>query len=79
MKTGAFHFTLDKNGTYDDRFILVITDSKNSYEQEVDVNTQGRILVKEGTDSFEFISKTGNDIISVKICDILGRTILEKK
>lgn len=79
LKTGAYHFSLGKNGTYEERFMLILTDQKNSYDQEAQENPDGRLLVKEGTDSFEFISKNGNDILSVKICDILGRTVWERK
>lgn len=77
LKEGAYDFSIDKNGTFDDRFVLFITDQKNSFEQEASENPDGSLLVREDLDSFEFISKNGRDILSVKIFDMLGRTILE--
>lgn len=77
LKEGAYDFSIDKKGIFDDRFVLHITGQKNPFDREVSENMDGNLLVSEDADSFEFISKNGRDILSVKIFDMLGRTILE--
>jgi hypothetical protein len=77
LKEGAYDFSIDKKGTVDDRFVLHFVGQKNPFDREVSENMDGNLLVSEDADSFEFISKNGREILSVKIFDILGRTILE--
>ena len=77
LKEGAYDFSIDKKGTFEDRFVLLINDQKKSFEQEAFENPNRNLLVREHADSFEFLSNNGRSILSVKIYDVLGRIILE--
>ena len=77
LKEGAYDFSIDKKGTFDDRIVLFLTGQKNPFDREVSENRDGNLLVSEDAESFEFISKNGQGILSVKIFDILGRIILD--
>ena len=76
LKIAPYEFNMTSKGSFDDRFSLIFN-TENINNDDIILNSN-QLIIKNISDFFEISTSNQKTIHSIKVYDLLGRSIIEK-